>query len=100
MGGRASSGILRSQFSEIGAPTPLQEVTWPSSGHSDMAALGPVPQLIPGVWSRSLVGKALTAELLPRKAARKVNGGHGEDWALHGHRDSTLIPSLAAQHGV
>lgn len=46
MGGHASSGVLRSQFPETGASTPLQEVTQPSSGHSDMAALGPIPQLM------------------------------------------------------
>lgn len=46
------------------------------------------------------MGKALTAELLPRGAARGANGGHAEDWALHGHRNPTLIPCLATQHGV
>lgn len=46
------------------------------------------------------MGKALTAEFLPRGAARGANGGHGEDWVLRGHTDLTLMPSLAAQHSV
>lgn len=51
-------------FGDRGTYSPTEDVkTVP--GHSDMAASGPVSEITPGAWSRSLVGRALVAELLP-----------------------------------
>lgn len=77
---------------------PLQEVLSPSLGHSDSAASSWSPN---NSWYvvKELVGRALTAELLPQRAERRASGGHSKDRCSLG-RDPTLLLSLTAQHSV
>lgn len=56
---------------------PLQDILRPPSDHSDTAASGPFPQITTGVWPRSLVASALTAEHLLQSVEMGASGGHG-----------------------